>query len=433
MSRPKPASWLPTPALNAAALAIVLLSLLAVALSRQDLLILALPMIVGTVLPLLTRGYRLPVLQTRLAATSLLEGESTTLVQQLSAGESLDLVRLRTGLAGWLAFPDGGDDVCVQLPADRQVTLTPRLVSARWGRGRIDHIRLSVITAHGLLRADAVHHDATAIRTIPLREGFTAIDLVPAAAGVVGGHRSRRTGEGVDVAGVRPFAIGDRLNRINWAVSTRTDELHVTATYSDRDTEVVLVLDTSMEVGFSGGLTGTASNIDTAVRAAASIAEHYLRNGDRVGLLDLSRAGRPIRSRGGRTQLNRLMDILLEVRSSPTSEQATGRALSRISNRALVIVLSPLLSEELAGAVAELTRTGRSVVLVDTLPADVLLPERTEWTELAWRIQLLQRQNLAGALAEHGVPVVPWHGSGSLDEVLIGLSRVASAPRVVRR
>jgi uncharacterized protein (DUF58 family) len=117
---------------------------------------------------------------------------------------------------------------------------------------------------------------------------------------------------------------------------------------------------------------------------------------------------------------------------APASEQSLSRALSQISPRALVIVLSPLLSDELAGAVAELARSGRSVVLVDTLPGGVLLPDPGDWTELAWRIQLLHRQNLISALATHGVPVVAWQGSGSLDEVLIGLSRAATAPRIHR-
>ena len=211
-----------------------------------------------------------------------------------------------------------------------------------------------------------------AFQIVPLRESFTATDLVPRAVGIVGGHRSLRTGEGVDLAGVRPFAPGDRLHRINWAVSTRTGQLHVTSTYSDRDTEVVLVIDTSAEIGLSTGVAASSSNIDLSVRAAAAIAEHYLRNGDRVGMLDLARAGRPIRSRTGRAQLNRLVEHLMDVRVAPASEQSLAGRWRGSRNRALVIVLSPLLGDELAAAVAGLARSGRSVVLVDTLPGGVL-------------------------------------------------------------
>ena len=57
------------------------------------------------------------------------------------------------------------------------------------------------------------------------------------------------------------------------------------------------------------------------------------------------------------------------------------------------------------------------------------LPDPGEWTELAWRIQLLHRRNLISALAELRRAGGAWQGSGSLDEVLIGLSRAASAPQ----
>ena len=95
-------------------------------------------------------------------------------------------------------------------------------------------------------------------------------------------------------------------------------------------------------------------------------------------------------------------------------------------------MLSPLLGSEVANGAAGLARAGRSVVLIDTLPADVELAEQDSWTELAWRLALLERDTLAGALTGFGVPVVPWLGSGSLDQVLIGLSRTARAVKVRR-
>jgi uncharacterized protein (DUF58 family) len=423
--------WSPTLALGSAVGSIAVLLVLAVLLRRQDLLLLGLPLAVGTVLPLLSRARRAPTVGVRTSAATLLEGQSTTFSQQLHVPDALDVIRLRTQLEGWIELPDGGQDVCTAAGPDEDLTLTHRLAAPRWGRSRIGRARISLIAAHGLLRSTLTGGDTVALTTIPLRAEFSATDLVPAASGLVGAHRSRRIGEGVDPAGVRPFVPGDRLRRINWPVSLRTGDLHVTATYSDRDTEVVLVLDSAVEVGSSAGPDST-SNLDVAVRAAASIAEHYLRHGDRVGVLDLGRAGRPVRSRTGQAHLFRIMDVLLEIRAAPVSELAVSRALARISGRALVIMLSPLLSTAVAAEAAGLSRAGRSVLVVDTLPDEVALPERGPWMELAWRLQLIERSNLVAALADHGVPVVPWLGRGSLDQVLAGLARTARAARVHR-
>jgi len=409
------------------------LPLLAITLSRPDLLVIALPIAASALIALLRRAYRVPRVALRTEATTLLEGESTRLLYEISAAEPVDVLQLRPRLAGWVALPAAGREVCTAVTPGSPRRFGYRLTSIRWGRGQLDGVSLTAFTAHGLLRADLAVPASAAVRILPLREGFTAVDAVPDASGVVGQHRSRRIGEGVDLAGVRPFVAGDRLHRINWPVSTRTGQLHVTATYSDRDTEVVLVLDTAVEVGESTGADKSSSTIDQAVRAAGSIGEHYLRNGDRVGLLDLTRPGRPVRSRSGRNQLNRLVDVLLEVRSGARLDFALTRALARISPRALVIVLSPLLSDDIADAIAELRRSGRTMLVVDTLPQQVALPERGDWTELAWQLQLLHRDNLVAALAVHGVPVVPWLGAGSLDAVLVGLSRLAAMPKAISR
>src|SRR5213078_2747990 len=120
------------------------------------------------------------------------------------------------------------------------------------------------------------------IKVFPVTDPFSAEDSMPRAAGLVGVHHSRRPGEGGELAGVRVFAPGDRLRRIDWRVSLRTRSLHVAATLSDRDAEVLLLLDVLGEAGVSGGVRGTASVLDTTVRAAAAIAEHYLHRGDRV-------------------------------------------------------------------------------------------------------------------------------------------------------
>src|SRR4029453_3328714 len=134
-----------------------------------------------------------------------------------------------------------------------------------------------------------------------------------AAARLVGAHRSRRPGEGGELAGVRPFAPRDRLRRVDWRVTLRTRELHVVSTLSDRDAEVVLLLDVLHEAGRSGGTGGTASVLDTMVRAAAGIAEHYLHRAARVSLLEYGYRARRLRPASGRRQYLTVLEWLLDA------------------------------------------------------------------------------------------------------------------------
>jgi hypothetical protein len=78
-------------------------------------------------------------------------------------------------------------------------------------------------------------------------------------------------------------------------------------------------------------------------------------------------------------------------------------------------------------------RSGRIVIAIDTL-GDIRVPlPATHWMELAYRVWRLERHNLMAQLGEHGVPVVPWAGAGSLDQVLRDASRLATGPRVGAR
>ncbi len=307
-------------------------------------------------------------------------------------------------------------------------------MARRWGRRQVGPATLYATAAHGLLAWPPVGSAPLATATWPLRADFAAGDVVPRAEGLIGGHPSRRPGEGSDVAGVRPFVIGDRLHRINWRVTGRTGTLHVTSTYADRDTEVLLVLDSRQDLGRSPD-----SSLDTGVRAAAAVAEHYLRAGDRVGMVDLGQRFRAVPARAGRGHLVRLLDLMLNARALDLSDDDARSAappaaelVARAGPHALVVLLSPLAREAVLRTVAGLARSGRTVVVVDTLPSGLRPDPRGEYTELAFRLWRLRRDADLHGLAELGIPVVRWQGGGSLDAVLRDVRRAARAPRVAR-
>jgi uncharacterized protein (DUF58 family) len=307
--------------------------------------------------------------------------------------------------------------------------------AVRWGRPVVGPARAFAVVADGLLVSPHVAARGPRLRVFPVTEPFEAVEAIPRAAGLVGAHRSRRPGQGGELAGVRMFAPGDRLRRIDWRVSLRTRELHVAATLSDRDAEVVLLLDVLHEAGRSGGIHGARSVLDTTVRAAAGIAQHYLHAGDRVALLEYSFRARRLRAGGGRRQYLTVLEWLLDVEHRIGGYEPSSAAFGphTVSPNALVVVLTPLLDLRAAAMIARFARGGRFVVAVDTLPPDLMVTPDTEWGAVSARLWRLERENTIGQLREHGVPVVAWAGAGSLDEVLRGVSRMAGAPRTVPR
>jgi uncharacterized protein (DUF58 family) len=189
------------------------------------------------------------------------------------------------------------------------------------------------------------------------------------------------------------------------------------------------------------------------VRAAGAIAEHYLRSGDRVGLLVLGSRDTPhVTAAAGSNHLRRLLDVLarVTVADGTVSDEKRLRSQLRhhVSAGTLAVILTPAISPEVLAHAVALSRRGISVVTVDTLPSDLATPDipqaglaqlsssaddHPDETRLAWRLRLLERNREMTRARQAGVPIVPWAGPGTLDLVLRDLGRRSRAPRVVSR
>ena len=426
-------AWVPTRALGRTVLLTGLLLVLGVALGRVDLVLLAAPFAVGAAIGLRRMPRSAPELTVDAAEEHIVEGGSVGAGLTVANADVInyDLVVVRTRTSPWLELPDADRPFAITVEPDGWTAVELPGEATRWGRHDVGPAAARVAACNGLLACRPVVTPARGVRVYPETEPFAATEAMPAAAGLVGNHRSRRPGEGGELAGVRPFAPGDRLRRIDWRVSLRTRDLHVASTLSDRDAEVLLLLDVLGEAGASGGVKGRASVLDTTVRAAAAIAEHYLQRGDRVSLMEYGSSARRLRAATGRRQYLTVLEWLLDVRAD-TGDQGPHEHVfgaHHVSSDALVVVLTPLVDPRSADMLAGLSQSGRYTVAIDTLPAGVTPPDRSPWTPLATKLWRVERENVLGRLREHGVPVVTWAGAGSLDLVLRDVSRLASAPR----
>jgi uncharacterized protein (DUF58 family) len=429
--------WSPTRALRRVVLLVGLLLFAAVLLRRADLVVLAAPFALGAGLGLWRRPGPAPVVSIEAAGEMLREGSPVGVTASVAnPGEvGYDLAVLRAGASPYLRVARLDRPYVTPVAPGTIADLPFSGQALRWGRPPVGPAVAHGVAAGGLLISEASWAPELRLKVYPVTEEFEADEAMPRAAGLVGAHRSRRPGEGGELAGVRMFAPGDRLRRIDWRVTLRTQQLYVAATLSDRDAEVVLLLDVLHEAGRSGGLHGARSVLDTTVRAAAGIAEHYLHRGDRVALLEYGFRARRLRAASGRRQYLAVLEWLLDVDTAGAGFEPSPMAFGphMISMNALVVVLTPLMDPRSAQMVARLARSGRFVVAVDTFPPDLPLPIHPGWGTIGARLWRLERDNTIGLLREHGVPVVAWAGTGSLDAVLRQVARQASGPKAVAR
>lgn len=426
-------AWVPTEGLRRAITVIVVGLVAAIVLGRVDVAVLVAPFALGTAWALRTRPRRPPEVSLTTDDVAVVESQDFTVDVTVGNPDdtAYDLALIRTRYAQWLRVVEGDQTIATPVGGGETTIVTLDGDALRWGWQRFGPAELQVIACDGLLQSTPIRSNALALRVFPRTDQFDAVDAMPKAAGLVGAHRSRRYGDGGELAGIRQFTPGDRLRRIDWRTSLRTRELHVAQTLSDRDAEVVLLLDILHEAGTSGGIEGTASVLDTTVRASAGIAQHYLNRGDRVVMLEYGGRSRALRSGSGRRHYLALLEWLLAVREGVGVYDPIARLFGQhlIPSNALTVVLTPLLEERSVAMLARLARSGRSVVAVDTLPAEVDAPTEGRWSDVAFRLWKLQRRNTVDQLLEHGVPTVTWAGAGTLDLVLRDVARMAAAPR----
>jgi uncharacterized protein (DUF58 family) len=429
-------SWTPTRALHRGIGVAALALLAAAALGRPELVLLAVPFALGTALSLADRPDRTPRAALTLDKPATVEdGPVAARVTVTNETPHRMLCVVSARMPSWIRLHHGVGYYAALVAPRVGVVVRLQGTARRWGRYRLGPAMLRTVACDGLLVAHSEIMPAVALTVYPNSARFDSEEALPRAAGIAGRHRSRRHGEGVELSEVRPFQAGDRLRRINWRVTRRTGELHVNATLSDRDAEVLLLLDVRHEAGASGGVDGSSSVLDATVRAAAAITEHYAHQGDRVGLLEYGSSLRRLRAGTGRRHYMSALEWLVAVNRDPTGMVPGDRLFlpGLQPPTALLIVLTPLLDQDSANLLATLVRAGRSPITVDTLPERVRPPAAGEWTAAGVRLWHLERANTIGRLRGVGVPVEPWRGAGSLDLMLRHVYRLAAGSRVLAR
>lgn len=428
--------WRPTRALHRGAAVTALALLLATVLARVELVLLAVPFALGTVVSLSARPARAPRPELTLPEPTSAEGGTVRARVAVRNDDPVPMLCVVTAQASpWIRLEHGSGHYAAMVRPDATTSLRLTGTARRWGAQWVGPADVRIYACDGLLRTERQALAASAVSVYPVSDLFDSGEPLPRAAGIAGIHRSRRPGDGGELADVRPFRAGDRLRRINWRVTHRTGDLHVNSTLSDRDADVVLVLDVRHEAGRSGGMGGAATVLDLTVRAAAAISEHYAHQGDRVALVEFSSRLRRLPARTGRRHYLATLQWLVDVDLRPTGLSPGYELFARFLRppTALVVVLTPLLDRESAALLAMLARSGRSMVAVDTLPRGVRRPVTGPWSPLAERLWRLERTNTVGRLREVGVPVEPWQGPGSLDVMLRHVYRLATTSRVLQR
>ena len=354
-----------------------------------------------------------------------LEGDEVPLTLELSSATGASRVDVLALLPAVLptARPNPR---AVRLAAGETRTIELPLRCDRWGSFSVGP---ALVRAHDALAFHAWEARLGApapLRVYPSVETLHAL-LPPFETQVyVGNQISRARGEGIEFADVRPWTPGDRVRRINWRATARRGELWVNDQHPERNTDVVLFLDTFAEIEHDG-----RSTLDLAVRAATSLAHRYLQRKDRVGVVSFGGYLSWLLPGSGTRQLYRIVDSLIQmdVVLSFAAKGVDFLPPRSLPPKALVFALTPLLDSRSAAAILDLRARGFDLVVVEVSPIPFVDPGKGDLAELSYRLWRLARESLRARYERAGVPVVEWRDGVPLN---VPLEEVAAFRRYAR-
>jgi len=351
-----------------------------------------------------------------------LEGDEAQLTIELASAAGADRVDVLLPLPDELSTVEPNPRA-VALVSGEPRALPTRVRCDRWGAFGLTGPLLRVRDALCFHAWEFQSEGREPLRVYPSVETLNAL-LPPFETQVfVGNQVSRSKGEGIEFADVREWAPGDRVRRINWRASARRGDLWVNEQHPERNTDVVLFLDTFAEVRHDGR--GTH---DLAVRAATSLAHRYLRRKDRVGLVSFGGYLSWLLPASGTLQLYRIVDSLLQtdIVLSFAAKDVDVLPPRTLPPKALVLALTPLLDARSAAALLDLRARGFDLVVVEVSPVPFVQPGGDELSRLSYRLWRLSREVLRARYERAGVPVVEWRKGVPLN---VPLEEVAAFRR----
>lgn len=302
--------------------------------------------------------------------------------------------------------------------------------------GETSELKYTFETNRGSFSWDTVHvvasdpfglietaQDLTASAQIlvqPRLEKFRPLPLWPRRTlHSAGSIPARMGGSGTDFWGVREYHPGDPLRRLDWRRSARHPNQIFTKEFEQEEiADIGLILDARCKTDLQSG---EDSLFEHAIRATASLAEVFLRQGNRVSLLINGEKQVVLFPGYGKVQLNRILRALAQATAAMESSLDSLHLIpvKLFSSHSLIVVISSLAPNDWM-LFPRLRAYGYQVILIspdplgfagDTLPADPT-------SRLASRLVKLERQLEIEKISQLRIPVIDWQVSQPLSPLV---------------
>jgi uncharacterized protein (DUF58 family) len=305
------------------------------------------------------------------------------------------------------------------------------ITPTRRGRFPLDAVTVRVIGPLRMVGRQATRSVPGSIAVMPAYPSRDAVERRMRMPRIVEGLRTIRSpGAGTEFDQLRDYGPDDEFRRVDWAATLRLQRPIVKQYRTERNQNVVLLLDNGRVMA---GTVGGVPRVEHGMDAVLAVTQMATRLDDRVALVTFDRQVRTIVvPTNGRSQLGRVAEAmyLLEPDLAESAYTAAfGAAVARFRRRALYIVITDLIEatveEALLPALPIITRRHLVVVAAvqDPTVAAWAAGGHHEWPSEAYReaaaVATSTQRERAGARLRAAGAVVVDAAPGALGAELV--------------
>lgn len=388
----------------------LILIYLGLAFRNSSLLILAFPYLLFSLVAFWSKLPRAILNGQRELESSYITGGHTCRIRVTFTNEGGELEEVKVlDLAPQEAQLEGACDYFGVLKPGQAVTLQYTVRGLR-GKYEFSGLLVSIRDLWGLRRREDFFSAPGSLTFLPQAENLGKIKISPRRTRIFAGIiKSRAGGSGLEFWGTRAYVPGDSLRHLNWKAGVRWDLWITNLFEQEQIADIGIILDARRIVEVKNG---QESLFEHAVRAAASLAKYFLKEGNRVGLLVYGNYIAWTYPGIGKQHYARIMAALAEAE---LGDHAVFKEFQNIPTRLFppasqLVIISPLYNKDIF-PLRYLRALDYQVLVISPNPIAFeksSLP-KSHLLETAEKIASWERNIIISKLRRSGIRVVDWN------------------------
>jgi uncharacterized protein (DUF58 family) len=371
--------------------------------------------------------------QREVSATGVRQGDHVVVtVKVTNRGTRLREVLIEDVLPSMLEVIEGETRLLTALGTGESVELR-YTVRSRRGTQHFDVVNVTLTDTFGIFNHQHSLAAPADVLVVPPITHLNSIVIRPVQTRGFAGHLAARMGgSGVNFFSLREYQLGDPPRRINWRASARPgDDLYTNTFEQERIADVGILLDARQHTNL---WYGGRSLFDCAIEAAASLADVFLRDGNRVGLMIYGYGVSFVFPGYGKTQRERILHALAHAGSG------RNYAMEKLSNlptrlfpaKSQIVMVSPITPEDYI-TLSQMRAHGYEILVISPNPVTF---DAAGWArpdqDLGLRFAQVERDLILQRLQRSAIRVVDWNVDQPLDTTIHdSLVRQPPVPRLV--